>query len=258
MQPELYKYRYFNEGQIPKWHCPTCSTGTLTLHEKLFEVNNAETRRYINEDYFQPDDIKKVFTGALCCSSCGETVVISGSGGVDREPTGDDGSWDWVIYFVPLFFFPALKLIDIPKSESVPEDMKKAVAASFMVFWSDLDSCANRLRTAIELLLDGMGVVRKVKPNVVKELTLHQRIEQIDSAKYPHIQEMLQAIKLVGNDGSHDLGQAPREDILVCYEILEHVLELVFPPPNKTALIAQMAQQLIEKNPKGKKAIGNS
>ena len=141
----------------------------------------------------------------------------------------------------------------MPDNKAVPDDMKQAVAASFSVFWSNLDSCANRLRTAIELLLDGIGVVRKVNPNVMKELTLQQRIERIGSAQYPHVQNMLQAIKLVGNDGSHDLGQAPREDILVCYEILEHVLELVYPPPSKTALIAQMAQQLIKKNAKGKK-----
>ena len=224
MKRELYKYRYFNEGQIPKWRCPTCIAGTLTLHEKLFVAYNAETRRSINEDYFEPDQIRRVFTGALCCATCGETVVFSGSGGVEREPD-EDGGWEWGDYYVPCFFYPALKLIDMPENKSVPEDMKQAVAASFSVFWSNLDSCANRLRTAIELLLDGIGVVRKVKPNVAKELTLQQRIERIDNAQYPYVQNMLQAIKLVGNDGSHDLGQAPREDILDCYEILEHVLE---------------------------------
>jgi hypothetical protein len=81
--------------------------------------------------------------------------------------------------------------------------------------------------------------------------TLQQRIERIDSARYPNAQNMLQAIKLVGNNGSNDQSQAPREDILVCYKFLERILSLVYPPPNKTALVAQMAQQLIEKNPKG-------
>lgn len=252
MQRELYKYQYFNEGRIPKWRCPTCLTGTLNLREKLFVADNAETLRDINEEYFEPDQIRRVFTGSLRCANCGETVVFSGSGGVDREPTDEYGGWEWGDYYVPHFFYPALKLIEMPENKSVPEDMKQAVAASFLVFWSNLDSCANRLRTAIELLLDGMGVVRKINPQVTKELTLQQRIERIDSAKYPHIQKMLQAIKLVGNDGSHDLGQAPREDVLVCYEILEHVLELVYPLPSKTPLIAQMAQELIEKNPKGK------
>nr|WP_315249448.1 DUF4145 domain-containing protein [uncultured Duganella sp.] len=255
MQRELYKYRYFNEGQIPKWRCPTCSTGTLLLHEKLFRKDDAATQREINEDYFEPDWIKRVFTGALSCATCGETVVISGSGGVDREPTGDGNDWEWVNFYVPHFFYPALKLIDIPNDKLVPVEMTQAVEASFMVFWTNLDACANRLRTAIELLLDGMGVHRKVKQAATKELTLQQRIERIDSERYPHIQEMLMAIKLVGNDGSHDLGQASRDDILDCYEILEHVLELVYPPPSKTALIAQMAQKLIAKNPKGKKAI---
>jgi hypothetical protein len=251
MKRELYKYQYFNVGKIPKWNCPTCLAGTLTLHEKLFVANNAETRRDINEDYFEPDQIRRVFTGALCCASCRETVVFSGCGGVDREPD-EEGGWEWVDYYVPHFFYPSLKLIDMPGDTSVPEDMKQAVAASFSAFWSDLDSCANRLRTAIELLLDGIRVVRKVNPSVTKELTLQQRIERIDNAQYPNVQGMLQAIKLVGNDGSHDLGQVSREDILDCYEILEHVLELVYPPPSKTALIVKMAQQLIEKKPKGK------
>jgi hypothetical protein len=75
MQRELYKYRYFNEGQIP-WR-PTCLTGALGLHEKLFVAENAETRRNIREEYFEPDQIERVFTGALCCANCGEMVVFS-------------------------------------------------------------------------------------------------------------------------------------------------------------------------------------
>lgn len=252
MQLELYKRWYFNEGEIPKWRCPTCLTGTLILRGKLFVADNAVTRRDINEDYFDAEQISRVFNGALCCANCEETVVFCGSGGVDREHSQEDNDYEWVNYYVPRFFYPALKIIGMPENESVPKDMKKAIAASFLVFWSNLDSCANRLRTAIELLLDSMAVVRKVNPNVTKELTLHQRIERIDSAQFPDVQQMFNAIKLVGNDGSHDLGQVPREDILSCYEILEHVLELVYPPPSKTALIAQMAQKLIEKNSKGK------
>lgn len=248
MQRELYKRTYFNEGEIPKWRCPTCLTGRLTLHEKLFVADNAATRRDINEDYFDAEQISRVFTGALCCANCGETVVFSGSGGVEREYSHENDDYEWVNYYVPRFFYPALKIIGMPEHASIPKDMEKAISASFSVFWSNLDSCANRLRTAIELLLDSMAVVRKVNPNITKELTLHQRIERIDSVQYPHVQQMLEAIKLVGNDGSHDLGQVPREDILSCYEILEHALELVYPPPSKTALIAQMAQKLIEKS----------
>ena len=255
MHRELYKYLYFNESYIPKWHCPTCATGVLILNEKLFSKDNAATQREINEDYFEPDWIKRVFTGALTCSTCGETVVFSGSGGVDREPTGDGNDWEWANFYVPRFFYPALKIIDIPDEKSVSFEMAQAVEASFIVFWTSLDACANRLRTAIELLLDGMGVHRKIKPFATKELTLQQRIELMDKVRYPHISDMLMAIKLVGNDGSHDLGRASRDDVLDCYEILEHVLELVYPPPSKTTLIAQIAQKLIAKNPKSKKAI---
>jgi hypothetical protein len=166
---------------------------------------------------------------------------------MDREPNNDWNS-DWVNYYVPQFFYPALKIIDIPRSDSVSGDMVQAVAASFLVFWCNLDACANRLRTAIELLLDAMGVGRKVKPTAPKELTLHQRLERIDSAQYPNVQGMMQAIKLVGNDGSHELGQVSRKDVLDCYEILEHVLELVYPPPSKTEYISRLAKKLIEKN----------
>jgi hypothetical protein len=252
MKRELYKNTYFNEGQTPRWNCPTCSTGLLHLQEKLFVRDDAATRREINEDYFDRESISRVFTGALSCANCGETVVFSGGGGMDREP---NNNWDfeWVDYYVPHFFYPALKIIDIPCSNSVSGDMAQAVAASFLVFWSNLDACANRLRTAIELLLDGMGVDRKVKQTAAKELTLHQRLERIDSAQYPNVQGMMQAIKLVGNDGSHELGQVSRKDVLDCYEILEHVLELVYPPPSKTEYISQLAQKLIEKNRSVKK-----
>lgn len=252
MQRDLFKYRYFDEGSMPKWHCPTCSIGTLQSQEKLFSALSAETSRYIDEPWFEPDQIERVFNGVLRCTNCSETVLFVGNSGVDRAPS-EDGGWEWRNYYIPRFFQPALNLIEMPTNKVVPVNLNAAVAASFSVFWVDLDSCANRLRTAIELLLDGMGVVRKVKLKATKELSLQQRIERIDSAQYPHLQNMLHAIKLVGNDGSHDLGQAERDEILDCYEILEHALQLIYPPPDKTLIIAQMAQQLIEKKPQGKK-----
>lgn len=252
MHRQLYERTYFNEGAVPKWRCPTCLTGSLTLNAELFVADNAETRANIDEEYFDGEQISRVFNGALSCANCGETVVFSGSGGVDREHSPDKYDYKWVNYYVPRFFYPAMKIINMPETKSVPRDIKETVEASFLVFWCNLDSCANRLRTGIELLLDSMAVVRKVKPAAKKELTLQQRIERIDNDQFPHIAQMLNAIKIVGNDGSHDLGQVTREDILCCYEILEHVLELVYPTPSKTAFIAQMAQKIIEKNSQGK------
>jgi hypothetical protein len=101
-------------------------------------AENAETRRNIREEYFEPDQIERVFTGALCCANCGEMVVFSSNGGVDREVVDEDGRWEWVNFYVPHFFYPALKLIEMPESKSVPADMREAIAASFAVFWSNL------------------------------------------------------------------------------------------------------------------------
>lgn len=254
MQRELFERPYFVEGNVPNWRCPTCFIGALTLQGKLIVDNNAETRRYINEDYFEPDHVGTVFTGSLCCANCCDTVVFAGSGGMDRE-YDVEGDWKWAPYYAPRFFFPALKLIHMPENGNISEDLIRAIEASFSVFWINLDSCANRLRTAIELLLDAIGVERKVRPDATKELTLHQRIERIDAIQRPHIKGMLEAIKLVGNDGSHALDQVPCEDILTCYEILEHVLQLVYPPPSKTARMVEMAQKLVQKNSTAKNRV---
>jgi hypothetical protein len=169
-----------------------------------------------------------VFTGVLNCNVCTETVIFSGDGGVeeDHELHGPDRFYH---YFTPRYFYPPLPIIQIPASEKVPEEVTRLLINSFELFWCDPDACANRIRATLEILLDDMLIVRKKNPQAGKELSLHDRIELIDSTEHPDLSAMMLAVKWLGNAGAHELQGINRGQVLDGYELLEYCLTQLYP-----------------------------
>lgn len=245
MDRELFEQKYFNDGYPPAWKCPSCRAA-LQMAPDTFTKYHGNCAAIASESWFDEEDAEMVFTGSLSCGACKGTVVFSGSCSVDRQNT-EHGDWVWLKYYVPHFFYPALNLIEIPQDDQIPTRLVSAISSSFSLFWADLDACSNRLRISLELLLDGMGVPRKVQEAASRDMTLHHRIERIDVAKFGPIKRMFEALKLVGNEGSHELGVTTHSDVLDCYEIIEHCLQVIYPPPNQAQRLVEIADQLIAK-----------
>jgi hypothetical protein len=244
----LFK-KYFAEGDIPAWVCPSCSAGILQLPEASFYVHaDANTAGQFNEDYFEAEWAHYVFTAVLKCGRCKETVIFCGIGGVEQEyEDGPDGGTKYVRYFVPRYFEPALSLIEFPNNDTIPDGIISVVTSSYPLFWADSDACANRLRVALELFLDGMGIGRRKNPDAKRDMNLHDRIELIDEVVFAEVKKMLRAAKLVGNEGSHELGLVTRDDLLDCYEMLEFCIAQVYPPPDNRGRLRTIAEKLIAK-----------
>src|ERR1035437_667301 len=87
---------------------------------------------------------------------------------------------------------------------------------------SDQGAAANRLRVALECLLDHVGIPRQEKNQKgdVWDLKLHSRIETFEKAE-ANLGGQLMALKWLGNTASHE-GNVTREDLLDALEILEH------------------------------------
>lgn len=84
--------------------------------------------------------------------------------------------------------------------------------------WASPSSAANRLRYAVEEILDDRGILRSG--------TLHARIEKF-RAFSPDMAEALMAVKWIGNEGSHE-DVLTTADILEGAEILEHVVVALY------------------------------
>jgi hypothetical protein len=140
-------------------------------------------------------------------------------------------------------------IFELPKK--CPVDIAHELRAAFALYWSDPSATANRVRVALEHLMDHLGIQkrRKNKKGKFDKLTLHHRIE-IFTKTEPRIGDQLMALKLLGNTGSHD-GRVMRDDVLDAFEIIEHaLLELI---DHRSKRVAALAQGLKDKHGPGAK-----
>jgi len=121
----------------------------------------------------------------------------------------------------------------VPKA--CPEEIRAELRAAFSLYWSNLGSCLNRQRVAVELLLTHMRVPKraKKKDGGMFDLTLHARIELLGSKKkHASLCESLFAVKWLGNEGSHP-GDVKRKTVFDAFDMLEHVLVERFENPRR-------------------------
>lgn len=161
--------------------------------------------------------------------NCNDFLSFLGRGGVDHDHYYDNHHNEYIEeyndVFYPLHFYPPLNLFKI--SKGCPEDIKNEIIDSFGLFWNDLPSCANKIRTSLEMLMNQQKVKRTfIQGGKRKNLSLHKRIEDFKVTK-PGIAEFLLAIKWIGNAGSHT-GTLEKIDVLEAYELLEHSLNKLF------------------------------
>lgn len=218
---------------LPPWTCPTCDAGRLLVLDKLLCKESGPSERQHSHDAWDPDWIENRFAGLLKCNlkSCGEVCSISGVGGIDFDDEFDE-ELGWVQvhvdYYQPRNISPSPHIFKIDSSWPAP--VKAELALAFALFWSDLDSCANKLRSTVELLLTDQGVpkyTQPVKGRKRAQLNLHTRIERF-KAKNQEVAELLMAIKWIGNHGSHGGEGLKREDILTSADLMEHALLKVY------------------------------
>jgi hypothetical protein len=165
---------------------------------------------------------------------CGELVSVCGSTSVTmifvesyEGPYGGRTS-EYVTLYLPKFFDPAPPLFTIP--EECPTEVSTELKRSFSLYWSDVGSAANRLRSAAEALLNDRKVMkmRTTKKKKRIRLTLDERIE-VFKLREPEAADHLLAIKWLGNAGSHkSLIEPSIEDIFDGYDLFEDVLEQLY------------------------------
>lgn len=240
MNRKLWTHPSFTSKSTPQWYCPSCSMGKLRLVKDTLvsQETNASKENHLHEDW-DPTWVHTSFSAYFICDSCKEPIGVAGWGTVvERLQQLPDGQVDEYTEdeFFPEFFTKAPKLIEIPIDCDVEIEME--IEKSFQLYFFDTNSCGNKIRISIELILDVFKIPRKKRVTKngrveVKNISLHERIIKYGQ-KNPKAAERLLAIKWIGNFGSHGV-ELQRSDLLDAYEIFEIALPEIYDYDKKRA-----------------------
>jgi hypothetical protein len=217
--------RAFTESSIPDYRCPRCYSGLLRLEGKFGSHETEASAAVHHEDWWEPEHIELTFNCTLKCTTCAELVFMVGNGVVEEEYEVDEnGEWsrDWTSFYQPAFFHPHLQLIDYPAK--APKEVVAPLSTASALYFSSPASCCNAIRASAEQVLTNLGVAVK---DGEKYISFGHRINLIPESQQS-TKNLFNAIRWIGNHGSHPGAEIEPEDALHALEIMEFLLEEVF------------------------------
>jgi len=213
-------------NDVPRWPCPGCGIPALeTVRDSFLTVPDRKTRNVSDQQYYPTIGTGR-FVCLLVCRKCGESCAVSGNYDTSQD-AGENGTYEFECGR-PKSITPPPPMIVIPMA--CPARVKSEVIAAFSLYWNDLAASLNRIRNALELVLDGLKIP-KLSLNKAKKkryrVSLHQRIERLEK-KRPNLKdicERMMAVKHLGNAGSHPGVIVKADDVFDGFDILERVLQ---------------------------------
>lgn len=215
----------FTKSSIFEYKCPSCHGGVLRLSGEFDSQETEASKIQHGEEWWDPDHIVLVFSCALKCVTCKELVFMVGNGVVNIDHDIDEhGNWvsDWTSYYSPSFFHPPLQLIDY--AASTPSEVISPLSVASSLYFTSPASCCNSVRVAAELVLNKLEIPEKEGE---KTLSFGHRINLL-SEEQQTIKELFNAIRWLGNHGSHPGNEIEFDDALHALEIMEFLLEEVY------------------------------
>jgi Domain of unknown function (DUF4145) len=215
---------------VPNWPCPGCGAASLLIVKDSFRtVLDGEGSRNWDQPDFDPVFDTGRFVCLLVCTKtgCGESCAVSGNYDIAEGYT-EQG---YPIYYAtgrPTSITPPPPMILIPRA--CPDPVRAEVVAAFSLYWNDLASSLNRIRNALELVLDDLKIPKSTLDKVKKKkhrLSLHHRIVKLKQMRprLKDICERMMAVKHLGNAGSHPGVKVEAADVFDGFNILERVLQ---------------------------------
>lgn len=270
---------FIASDNLPEWPCPACQDGIVTLDRSSLEVKqllNQSGDEAFESEHFEENSllglltfVAKVavkcnemkrwtqarFTGFLKCSSgnCQELVTFTGRAKIPNRNSQDRYFVASCEVLLPEYFSPPLPIL--PLANAYPEKLRRELIRSFSLFFNDTASASNRLRAAIELLLEDQnipnvfigvdGQPEKNKHGKTKYRNLHTRIEELIK-RDRDLGEMLLAVKVFGNEGTHG-SELSKNDLLEAYRVIDYVLSELYLRPLKHLEMMRSSADLTSK-----------
>lgn len=227
----IWNAEFTRNGSVP-WACPSCQASRLrVVTSTLFDGQTRESKDGMQTLAAEPEWIDGRFSCLMDCPHCGGEIAVAGKYRVqdDRYLDPVEGeSGDYENYYRPLFFTESPRIIMLP--DKTPDGVTDELLLAFRLFWSDPWGCANHIRSAVEELLTAQRIPqtngRTAKTGGRRFLTLAARIDRYRQ-KRPDLAEALDAIRWLGNAGSH-ADRITSDDVLDGFAIIEHVLDALY------------------------------
>ncbi len=270
---------FMASDNLPEWPCPTCLEGVLKLDRRSLKIR--KLTRQLSDEVFESEhfeenpllgflsifakvaiqysEIKRWtqarFTGFLKCTNdnCQELVTFTGLAKIPiKNPQGSYPMATCEV-LLPEYFSPPLPIL--PLASVYPERLRCELIRSFSLFFNDSASASNRLRTAIELLLEDQnipnvfigedGQPEKNKHGKTVYRNLHTRIEELMKRNHD-LGKMLLAVKVFGNEGTHG-SELSKNDLLEAYRVIDYVLSELYLRPLKHREMMRSSEELTSK-----------
>lgn len=201
---------------MPAWRCPHCPDGALTSIKDSLKLSGtaASLEAHDHPDWGPEWDVDR-FLMMMKCVKCNDPVLCVGTTQAIEEYDVELG-WVFSDALVPTYFEPYVPVILIPSK--CPDSVSAEVLKASSLIWCSPSSSGNKIRAAVERLMDAQGVQNKG--------ALHSRI-QVFASTNQDVSDKLLAIKWIGNTGSHS-DDLELVDVLDAFELLEYCLEELY------------------------------
>ena len=212
----------------PPWQCPICNLGILKGDKNTLKIKQSQATKKakFSSNFLEVGDATFRFSGFLICqnSQCKEEIAVVGKGllfaSISNEPVSIQYKGERYSVYYPSYFEPALNIFSVPNSCSL--NIKEQIEKSFSHFFNDANSCANAMRTALELILIDQGMLSEKKGFV----SLGDRIKEFQKGN-ANLGKLLEAAKWIGNAGSHETN-LDKNALLDGYELLQYVIHELY------------------------------
>jgi hypothetical protein len=221
--------------------CPGCRVAKLQFLDSNIGTIPDETRDAENKLSGDAEWVELPFFGYVFCDNCKTKIVVAGKMemSVGDHQVGPE-EWEQGIdkKCFPRYFERAPEIF--PLEDYVPTELKEILRESFGLFWLDPASCANKIRSCVEVILNLLDVKRFPKKGRRVPLTLEARIVAFENEKRD-VSGKLRAVKWIGNAGSHP-GALSKNDLLDGFRILQYSITKLF--SNEDEVVHGIAKEI--------------
>jgi len=217
---KIWRQRFISNRDNAAWRCGYCGVGSIQL---IGEIERS-TSVAMHAKCTNPNC-------KISYAIAGRVAPVANGVEVHEQYFKID---DFRLY--PSHFYPELVMFEFPVA--LNDRVKIKLLRSFNHYWYDLDACANKIRQAIEIIIDqrnGEGS------------TLHQKINSLRSKLGEKLTDTLMALKWIGNEGSHVDKPFDNEQILDAYGLLVDTLNQLYPDETEMKRRESLVQLINEK-----------
>ena len=246
----------FNSKNFPNFLCPNCREGYLLLDNGSFKCESTDRSKRLYDLIDDVSAFELKFISFLKCNNknCKELVSLSGIGNTKESWVIDSGDinaepeLEYDDFLEIKYMFPSVDIFEI--NRNCPKEISYIIKQSFCLFWNDPSSAGNKIRVALELLMDRESITDcdlDKKGNSYK-ISLDKRIKLFgEKQNYKKISKLLLSLKIVGNAGSHK-NILNKSDILDAYDVLGYALDEIYLKKDETKRVKSIAEDLSEKH----------